>query len=175
MRGTAGGPPIVAVDVDGTLNALSLYPRPGFSVYEVNGYRLQLCRPLGERLTRVANAFGAELVWATTWEDDANTKIAHKVGLPPTLPVIHFTRARPAGLTWKLASVARYVAERPLAWLDDDLDEDAFAWAAARSDDGVPSLLVQTDPLTGVTDDDLDRLEGWLRDLGRSRGIARPS
>jgi hypothetical protein len=59
---------------------------------------------LGVRLA----ALPCDLVWATTWEDEANTEIAPRLGLPP-LPVVHWPEPsaehehvdRWFGLHWK--------------------------------------------------------------------------
>ena len=43
----------------------------------------------------------------------------------------------------------RYAGERPLAWIDDSLDESCHAWAAARA---APTLLVPTESDIGLTE-----------------------
>ena len=51
---------------------------------------------------------------------------------------------------------------RPVAWIDDAFDASCTAWAAARPG---PTLLVQTDPATGLREEHVTRLESWARRL----------
>ena len=48
-------------------------------------------------------------------------------------------RARFGTAHWKLEALDEYAGDRPLAWIDDSLDESCHAWAAARP---APTLLV---------------------------------
>ena len=50
--------------------------------------------------------------------------------------------------TRKLAAVNRYVRDRPLAWVDDELYDDAQLWAQARR---APTLLMRTQPSVGLS------------------------
>jgi hypothetical protein len=137
--------PLLLLDVDGVLAPLLTgggVP-DGFTEHTVLGDRLLLSPEHGEWLAALAEDF--ELVWATSWEDDANAAIAPLLGLP-SLPVIALGDVEQAG-TWKLAAVARFVADRPVAWIDDALGDDALDWAESRV---APTLLVRTDPRVGL-------------------------
>ena len=57
--------------------------------------------------------------------------------------------------TRKLAAVDHYAGDRPLAWVDDELYDDAQNWAQARP---ARTLLVRTRAAVGLTHDDVDRL-----------------
>ena len=112
---------------------------------------------------------------ATAWQDNANLLLAPALGLP-ALPVVRFTDPagdevglRHTGRTWKLPSVHRFAADRPLAWIDDELYGDAYAWAAARRS---PTKLLSTDPARGIVDREVRSLLAFARRaLGwRSRG-----
>jgi hypothetical protein len=106
----------------------------------------------------LAGAF--ELVWATTWEHLANRVIAPALGLPH-LPAIEFDMDRRVP-TPKLPSVIAWVGDRPCAWIDDDLHEDAFTWAAGRT---VPTLLVPVDMTRGMERRHVDRLLEFAAEL----------
>src|SRR5512132_846417 len=114
-------------------------------------------------LPAVLGELGAhyELAWASAWEHHANLILAPALGLP-SLPVVRFTDPAPgevgegwAGRTWKLPSVQRFAGDRPLAWVDDDLHADAYAWAVLRR---IPAKLIGTDPRLGLTDHDIRSL-----------------
>jgi hypothetical protein len=123
------------------------------------------------RLRELESLF--ELCWASGWEHEANLRMCPLLGLPP-LPVIVFADwMDPADLndehdvesTWKLPAVARVVGGRPLAWIDDELEADAFAWAAERNAGSSPTLLVKTVPEVGLTSAQLAQLADFARAL----------
>lgn len=68
--------------------------------------------------------------------------IATVLYLPLDPPVIEFDRDS-EDTTWKLPDVRRFVGDRPVAWIDDDLWEDAFEWAEERSS---ATLLIRVAP-----------------------------
>src|SRR2546427_12334 len=114
---------------------------------------------------------GAELVWATNWEHQANTMMGPAIGLP-VLPVIEFgayLEPRPRQpFTWKYGPVARYAAGRPLVWPDDDFDvypaaRDAFL--DKRRAAGLATELITVSPRTGITDDHLAAIAAWTQSL----------
>ena len=66
---------------------------------------------------------------------------------------------------WKVDAIDEYAADRPAAWLDDNLDETCIAWAEGRS---APTLLVETSPIDGLTDEHVTRADPLGR---RARGL----
>ena len=144
------------LDVDGVLNPLSVAKPSGFTRYELLGYKVWLSTQHGEWLRTLTKWF--DLVWATTWEHQAPRLIAPRVGLPE-MPVIELDRGA-VDNTWKLRDVQRFVAGRPLAWVDDDLWADAFAWAEAREQ---PTLLIRPFATVGLTEEHVWRLEAFGR------------
>ncbi|MFF7748427.1 hypothetical protein ACFZCP_04050 [Streptomyces sp. NPDC007971] len=94
-----------------------LAPPPGADAHPL------LCRidpALGPRLA----GLGCELVWATTWMDDANTVLAPWLGLPP-LPVVEWPDEDepPDLLHWKTRPLVAWAAGRPFVWIDDEVTE----------------------------------------------------
>jgi hypothetical protein len=94
----------LSIDVDGVLNPFAVrrgVVPPGFEEHAIQGYRVLLNRRHGELLMGLADRF--ELVWATTWEADANREIGARIGLPE-LPFLEFGDVEPRG-AWKTPAI----------------------------------------------------------------------
>ncbi|MGZ0147332.1 HAD domain-containing protein [Kribbella sp. WER1] len=146
------GRPIVYLDVDGTLLPFGDNPAVGRLVADV-----------GPRLA----ALPCELVWATTWGDDANTEIGPRLGLPRLAVVSWESDPEPqdhrSGLHWKTRGLAAWAGDRPFAWLDDELTTRDAEWLDHHHP--APTLLERLDPRQGVTSQTLTVLESWLANL----------
>jgi hypothetical protein len=153
--------PVLALDVDGVISLFGfegpVEQAPG-RFHLIDGIAHCIPDGIGKRLERLAETY--ELVWATGWEDRANDRLPEILGLPDELPYLTFDgNARFGTAHWKIDAIDRYAAERPLAWIDDCLDETCHAWAAARP---APSLLVPTESETGLTDAHVEALLSWV-------------
>jgi hypothetical protein len=156
--------PVLAVDVDGVISLFGfdepLPQRPGLSYHLIDGVPHCISDRAGSELQRLGETF--ELVWATGWEQRANDHLPLILGLPNELPCLTFDgRARFGSAHWKLDALGEYAGNRPLAWLDDSLDESCHAWAASR---GGPTLLAPTESHLGITAAHTDALLAWVRD-----------
>ena len=151
--------PILFVDVDGVISLFGFdpdAPHPG-SFHSVDGILHCIGSDAGPRLVRLAERF--ELVWSTGWEEKANEYLPHLLGLAGELPVLTFDGRAVFGTAhWKLAAMDEYARDRPAAWIDDSMDERCRRWAAARD---APTLLVETDPAIGITDEHVEQLLRW--------------
>lgn len=157
--------PILAVDVDGVLNALSNgTPPKGWEDHKVMQFRVR-CNPAhGAALLALAAEQGAELTWCTTWEELANEHIGPLVGLPklPVVPMEPGRRGRKFSEyvsvgTTKAAAMRAYAGERPFCWLDDEHD-------AARElrDCPVPHRVVRVEASAGLQPHHLRKAAAWL-------------
>jgi hypothetical protein len=156
--------PVLAVDVDGVISLFGfdepLVQRPGLSYHLIDGAPHAISDRAGPELRRLADTF--ELIWATGWEQRANDHLPLILGLESELPCLTFDgRARFGSAHWKLDALGEYAGNRPLAWLDDSLDESCHAWAASR---GGPTLLAPTESHVGITAAHTDALLAWVRD-----------
>jgi hypothetical protein len=174
---------LLLLDVDGPLNpyAANRYRRPpGYTTYRrtatgwhtgrdarrYKGLRVWLHPGHGARLLALAEETSLELVWATSWEHEANERIGPAIGLPQ-LPVIEFPGNDPThgwDETWKWRTVASYAAGRPLAWLDDE-HHRAGAEEFADQRAGTPTLLCHVDPRQGLGSTHLAQVRTWAGSL----------
>jgi hypothetical protein len=161
--------PAILVDVDGPLNPYLAKPTrrpPGYTTHRIRpaGFsrplRVWLDPSHGPWLLSLAAATGAELVWATTWEHEANEFIAPRLGLPE-LEWIDFGGLgsdHRDGHHGKVPAITEWAGTRPIAWLDDEFQRRDPEWAAARPG----TLLVPVDPRKGIGVDHLERVRAFL-------------
>ena len=152
------GRPLLLVDVDGVLQPVGRSVPPGYKRFTDEDSEVVLRPEHGVWLGHLGSTF--ELVWATTWGGTANRFIGSHLGLPH-LPHIELSNLPRSG-TRKLAAVEQYVGERAVAWIDDELYEDALAWAAGRK---YPTLLRRTAPGVGLTAADVSALDAFAAEL----------
>ena len=156
--------PLLLIDVDGVISLFGFDPAqpPSGSFQMVDGIAHLLSATAGDHLRRLCEAF--EATWCTGWEEKADEYLPHALGLPERFPHLTFGDATP--LTdghWKLDAIDRYAGrDRPLAWIDDAHDENCRSWARRRSG---PTLLISTDPATGLTEEHVAELLEWARAL----------
>jgi hypothetical protein len=106
-----------------------------------------------------------DLVWATTWEQEANDFVAPLLGLP-SLPFIAWPDPRPepeGGVFWKTPQIVAWADGRAFAWVDDEITDADVEWV--RVHHGAPALVHRVDPRSGLTADDFDLLTCWAETL----------
>ncbi|MBM2616598.1 hypothetical protein JIG36_13620 [Actinoplanes sp. LDG1-06] len=115
-------------------------------------------------------ALGCAPVWATTWMAEANEEIAPRLGLPelPVVPWPDEDDVPAPGLHWKTASLVRFAAARPFAWLDDEITDADRRWVSGHHPG--PALLRRVDPLEGVTEDDFAAVARWVASVSPPTG-----
>jgi hypothetical protein len=156
------------VDVDGVISLFGFAPTidslPG-PLHWIDGVAHCIPLDVGGRLVTLADHF--DLVWATGWEERANEHLPYILQLPfGNLPCLSFEgRAVFGSAHWKLDALEQYAGTRPAAWVDDNIDESCVAWAEGRP---APTLIVETEPSTGLTDDHVEELLAW------AQGVRQP-
>ena len=156
--------PVLAVDVDGVISLFGFEgqpPRDAGRFHLIDGMPHVISAKAGSCMRRLVEEDHYELVWATGWEDKANDYLPNLLGIPE-LPVLHFGRdARFGTAHWKLGPISEYAAGRPLAWIDDSLNDECRQWARDRSE---PTLLVETESMLGIEDGHVEALIAWVAD-----------
>jgi hypothetical protein len=155
--------PTLFVDVDGVISLFGFdrHNAPEGAYHSINGVLHYISGAAGQRLVRLGGRY--ELVWATGWEETANEYLPYLIGLPGELPCLSFDDDPSFGTAhWKLGAIDGYAGDRPLAWIDDSLDESCRAWAARRK---APTLLVATHCHEGICDEHVDELIRWADSL----------
>ncbi|WP_433328788.1 HAD domain-containing protein [Spirillospora sp. CA-294931] len=155
-----GQRPLLFLDVDGPL-----IPFGGTQPYPTYGE--DHSHPLLPRVDpdhgRRLGALPCDLVWATTWMDEANEVVSPRLGLPPLAVV---TWPEPSdlderdGLHWKTRALVAWAANRPFAWVDDEITEADRAWVSAHHPG--KALLHHVDARHGLTETDYVVLSEWL-------------
>ncbi|MDH6696419.1 hypothetical protein P3T26_000867 [Streptomyces sp. MAA16] len=182
-RLTAPVRPLLLLDVDGPLNpyAAQRERRPaGYRTYRMLPPRWAAAERrrlaewgLADRPVRPLRvwldpghgpalaALPFDLVWATTWEEEANTFIAPVLGLPE-LPCVRWSSPRPEapeGVFWKTPQIVAWAGGRAFAWVDDEITGADRAWV--REHHRGPALLHRVDPRRGLVDADFATLATW--------------
>jgi hypothetical protein len=152
------------VDIDGVISLFGVPTgenAPEGRLHSIEGIPHFLSATAAAHLLDLADYY--ELVWASGWEERAEEHLPHLLGLPAGLAFLRFGPASqgPGNSTrghWKLAAIEAHAGTRPLAWVDDALDQACHEWALART---APTLLVQTDPRQGLTPVEARELREW--------------
>lgn len=155
--------PLLLIDVDGVLSLFGFdaTSRPPGRGSLVDGVPHWLSLEAAAALRRLIPHF--DPVWCTGWEDRADEHLPYLLDLPGGWPHVPIKAARGPGRGvaghWKLDAIDAFAGrDRPLAWIDDDLDAECSAWAAARP---APTLLVHVPAAAGLTQAEADQLESW--------------
>jgi Swiss Army Knife RNA repair-like protein len=154
--------PLLFVDIDGVLSLFGFQSdsRPHGDWLNVDGIVHLISASASQHLHRLAARF--ELVWCSGWEEKANEHLLGALVLPAALPFLTFASQDGAMRHWKLAAIEAHAGDRPLAWVDDAHDDSCRAWASSRP---APTLLVTTDPASGLTGAHVEALEHWAHRL----------
>jgi hypothetical protein len=149
--------PLLFLDVDGPLIPLAYRETRAHPALSEHGNPLlaRLDPDDGPRLL----GLGCDLVWATTWAEDANAVIGPLLGLPP-LPVVAWSD-EPAGdgAHWKTRDLVAWADGRPFVWVDDEIGAADRTWVARHHP--APALLHRVMGRRGLTPADFDAIRDW--------------
>jgi hypothetical protein len=158
----ANDKPLLLIDVDGVISLFGFDPaRPPAGRFQlVDGIVHLLSATAGKHLRALAAEF--ELAWCTGWEEKANEYLPLALDLPGPLACLSFGASVPLpDAHWKVAAIDAFAgSERPVAWIDDAHDDSCAEWARRRPG---PTLLVPTEPATGIGPEHVRVLREWAR------------
>ncbi|HWU29994.1 MAG TPA: HAD domain-containing protein [Microbacterium sp.] len=182
------GPTVIALDVDGVLNSFGRKADPYFMTVHVGRWPIRWRPAVMDRLRLLLLRPDVEGAWLTTWLEEPwlLDELEHVLGLDGIVlhragyPAIQTTDGRShidprfdawgafvpeSPHWWKLRAAELLIEQlRParFAWADDELDVSTRTpgsrWRLGRTP---AQFLVRPDPMVGLTEADLRRLEGW--------------
>ncbi|MDF2558579.1 MAG: hypothetical protein K0R99_25 [Microbacterium sp.] len=194
----ASGLTVIALDVDGVLNAFGRLPGPSSLTVYVGRWPIRWQPAIVDRLRMLLLRPGVEGAWLTTWLEEPwlldeleqvvglDGLMPHRASHPAAQTIDGGSRIDPRfddGTTfvpesphwWKLRAAELLTEQRRparFAWADDELGlairTPVGRWNPGRTHD---QFLLRPDPMVGLTEANLRELEDWVSE-GRPAGEA---
>jgi len=173
LHDTVGVKPLLLMDVDGPLNPFRARWFPdqardhGYDLHSLTTqgnetFTVALHSGHGSELTDLAR--GYELVWATTWGEDANRLVSPILGLPTDLAVVPMpgrAKVSSARRAWKSDLIVEWCAGRQFAWFDDEINRATRDWIAHQPGVG-KHLALRVPAERGLLGADFDLLRDFM-------------
>lgn len=108
-----------------------------------------------------------DVVWATTWQEHANTYFADVLGIPylPNALDAHRPRFTESAPSWKARNLVAKFPGRPILWVDDTLpfwDHGYFAEERAPKDRALTLFHHIRNSAFGIQEADATEMNNWL-------------
>lgn len=109
---------------------------------------------------------GIDVVWASTWQEHANTYFADALGLPALPVAVIGDQSGPGGSpVWKTSQLARQFDGRPLIWVDDNPVTSIsmrFQHLRRKRDRIITRFYWVRNWNTGITPADVEIMDEWV-------------
>lgn len=162
----------IYLDVDGCLNPITHkqrtkhwvdYKRTRVKVRD-GEYPIWYSKGMGIALLSVAADFDAEIVWSTTWTNDANTHISPLVGLPTDLRVAPYDYNKDGDIhnCGKIPAIASMCEENAIVIIDDYLGFGDKCWIKERE---FPTLGIKPVENIGITPQHIVEMRNFFASL----------
>lgn len=160
--------PYLFLDIDGVLNRISSHGDtwPDFELHKLapfngNTFYLWLSKSMATELISLP----VDIVWLTTWAEEAPRLVAPILGMPE-YPVAGFGTDMTEGRGSKLGCVEWWMdthGERPFIWIDDD----AIPHFAAEDfkEVGWNALLIEPNYTVGITWDHINAIRAFCNEV----------
>jgi hypothetical protein len=156
----------IYLDVDGVINSFHKSKAAGWAgdwkLAKVIGYKIHWYTDLVEELNKLSKMEGVNMVWLTTWQNQAVTDLCPALGIEGTEWRVLYAEDKHdlADLRnwWKLREIRKDIAltePDKIIWIDDDFkyDREAIEWAESISDKILPICPFSD---WGMTKEDFD-------------------
>lgn len=170
------------LDVDGVINAFPTHrnrskykqgkatPFYGSDPYSMGSYmyKINYDPTILERMRNLHESGQVEIVWLTTWGDGANGGLRRLVGLPELRVAGEMEDPKYRGLHWwKDQALKDWMENHPDAkfiWTDDHLSM-YLTEEELEERLGTAGMAICTPEETGLTHEDIDRIEEFLQNI----------
>lgn len=160
---------LILLDVDGVLNPLR--GQPGFDLHHItvgaDTYPVRLNPKHGPLLLALAEDVGAELVWATTWEQDANVEIGPRIGLPELRVMPLPTAPTREVFNEKFAAVPAFADGADWVWFEDVVYSQDTKWLKTHPDVG-RFRIVEVGSAAGLGEKHIKHARRFFTELERA-------
>ena len=120
-----------------------------------------------------------DMVWSSMWQRNAPDPFGVHAGFGTRWPWLNFDRHNRnllehdpyAGKTsgriasYKMGALVEYIGDRPTVIVDDDFGRHERAWAEARTQSGIPTLVLTPDYEYGMERRHVDAARAFARKL----------
>lgn len=165
----------IYLDVDGCLNPITTKCRSkhwlDYKKYDITinnrpminpfSLRIWLSKEMGREILKISEKYDAEIVWSTTWLDDANTYISPILGFSSDMRVTNYRPQEDFDMnnSGKISSIAEMSDDNNIVIIDDYLGFADRAWIDNRNEIGpYPTLGIKPVESIGITKDHLDKI-----------------
>jgi len=154
----------IIIDIDGVLNPF--YARysqlEGFTEYSAQKYSAFLNKELITSWFKKFKDADVNLVWGSAWFQESNL-ILEMLDMDEKWECIKISTEDVGLGTWKIKSIRGWVEDNTspndlLVWIDDELEEDAFLWAAERGN----MLAIKPAKESGLGETDFQEIWDFL-------------